>query len=336
MLRLLLAALLCATSLSAARAQSADAFYRSNKITILVGSEPGGSLSTYANLVSQHMRKFLPGEPAIISQHMPGAGGVVAAINFANTAPKDGTVILLPVKDIAFSQAIDSAPKYDAETFNWLGRMVGYPAVIMVAARTGVKSIEDLKTKKVIIAGSGGLAQSTLAVELINHLLGTKMSSTSGYRGGPEMFLAMERGEADGRIAPPQAVEQQKPDWVKSKFVNYIAQEGFIRTPGVDAPLIADLVSDPAGKAMVRLLDSGSMIGFSLATQGGVPADRVAVLRDAFTKMMADKDFQAQAQKTNSDLDYLSGAELTAFVKEVAATPKETVQQFRKVTGVEK
>ena len=187
-------------------AQTPEEFYKKTRMTIVVGSEEGGSLSVYARLVAKHMSPYIPGNPTIVIQNIPGAGGrfsehpgasgLVAANTFANRLPRDGSTILLPQKDTVLAQILEAdKAKFDTRAFGWIGRMVDYPAVLIVKASTGVKTFDDLKKGPIHIGANGRTSQGGLAVYMMNHFLGTKLVSVLGYRGGPSLYLAMERGE---------------------------------------------------------------------------------------------------------------------------------------------
>jgi tripartite-type tricarboxylate transporter receptor subunit TctC len=319
-----------------ARAQTPEEFYARNKLTIIVGSEEGGSLSLYARLVAKHIRPHIPGNPVIIAQSVAGANGVLAANTFYNRSPRDGSTILLPQKDLLLAQVLDGKQaRFDAREFQWIGRMVDYPAVLVVRASSGARTVDDLTRIPVHIGASGRTSQTNLVVYLMNHFLGTKLVSVLGYRGGPDMFLSMERGEIEARLTPLDSLAAQRPDWIKSGYVNIVAQESLVPIAGANYPLIVDLIKDPRGKQMFRLVDSGSLLGFSLAAPPGTPADRVDALRGAFAKVMADPDFNAEARKLQSSINPDTPATLTSFVNDVVGTPADVVDELKRIAKIE-
>jgi tripartite-type tricarboxylate transporter receptor subunit TctC len=323
-------------TLGPASAQTPEEFYRKTRMTIVVGSEEGGSLSLYARLVAKHIAQYIPGNPNIIVQNMPGASGLVAANTFANRLPRDGSVILLPHKDTVLAQVLESdKAKFSTSEFGWIGRMVDYPAVLIVKASTGVTLFEGLKKQPIHIGVSGRTSQGNLAVYLMNHFLGTKFVSVLGYRGGPDLYLAMERGETESRLVPMDSLAFQRPDWIKNKFINIIAQESLVPDPGSKLPLIVDMIADPRGKQMFKVVDSGSMVGFSLTAPPAVPADRLAVLRAAFTKVMRNPEFLAAAQQAKSPINPDTGENLAAFVKEIVGTPPDVIDELKRIAKFE-
>lgn len=321
---------------AAARAEPPDEFFKKTRMTIVVGSEEGGSLSLYARLVAKHIAPYIPGNPSIIVQNIPGASGLVAANTFANRLPRDGSTILLPHKDTVLAQMLETdRAKFDTRSFGWIGRMVDYPAVLIVKASTGVKAFDDLKTTPVHIGASGRTSQGNLAVYLMNHFLGTKFVPVLGYRGGPDLYLAMERGETAARLVPMDSLAFQRPDWIKSNYINIVAQESLVPVADSKLPLIVDMIADPRGKQMFRVVDSGSMMGFSLAAPPGVPADRLAVLRGAFDKVMADPAFLAAATQAKSPINADTGENLASFVNDVVATPADIIAELKRIAKMD-
>jgi tripartite-type tricarboxylate transporter receptor subunit TctC len=319
-----------------ARAEAPEEFYKKTRMTIVVGSEEGGSLSLYARLVAKHISRHIPGQPSIIVQNIPGASGLVAANTFANRLPRDGSTILLPHKDTVLAQMLETEKaKFDTRTFGWIGRMVDYPAVLIVKATSGVKTFDDLKKSPIHIGASGRTSQGNLAVYLMNHFLGTKFVSVLGYRGGPDLYLAMERGETEARLVPMDSLAFQRPDWIRSNYINVIAQESLVPAADSKLPLIVDMIADPRGKQMFKIVDSGSMMGFGLAAPPGTPADRLAVLRAAFNKVMADPTFLTAAKQAKSPINADTGENLASFVNDVVGTPADITAELKRIAKMD-
>jgi tripartite-type tricarboxylate transporter receptor subunit TctC len=332
----LLLALLVGLFAGTARAETPEEFYKKTRMTIVVGSEEGGSLSLYARLVAKHIAQFIPGNPNIIVQNIPGASGLVAANTFANRLPRDGSVILLPHKDTVLAQMLETdKAKFDTRSFGWIGRMVDYPAVLIVKASTGIKTFDDLKKATVHIGASGRTSQGNLAVYLMNHFLGTRFVSVLGYRGGPDLYLAMERGETEARLVPMDSLAFQRPDWIKSNYINIVAQESLVPVADSKLPLVVDMIADPRGKQMFRIVDSGSMMGFGLAAPPGTPADHLAVLRAAFNQTMADATFLAAARQAKSPINADTGEALARFVNDVVGTPADVVSELKRIAKMD-
>jgi tripartite-type tricarboxylate transporter receptor subunit TctC len=319
-----------------ARAETPEEFYKKTRMTIVVGSEEGGSLGVYARLVAKHISQYIPGNPTITIQNIPGASGLVAANTFANRLPRDGSTILLPQKDTVLAQILETdKAKFDTRAFRWIGRMVDYPAVLIVKASTGVKTFDDLKMGPIHIGASGRTSQGGLAVYVMNHFLGTKFVSVLGYRGGPSLYLAMERGETDARLVPMDSLALQRPDWIKTNYINIIAQESLVPTADSNLPLIMDMITDPRGKQMFKIVDSGSMMGFGLATPPDTPGERLAVLRTAFNKVMADPAFLTAAKQAKLPINADTGDNIASFVNDVVGTPADIVTELKRIAKMD-
>jgi hypothetical protein len=189
-------------SAPAASAQSVESFYKGKRLTLLVGSAVGGGYDAYARMVSRHLGRFIPGNPTFVVQNMAGAAGAVAAGNLYNVAAKDGTAMEMFQREVLIAPLLESrniANHYDARKFNWLGSLNSETGVIVVRSTTPHKSFDDLLTKELLV-GSTGPSSDFLTVAM-NRLLKTKFKLVEGYRSSTDVYLAMERGEVEGRIS---------------------------------------------------------------------------------------------------------------------------------------
>jgi hypothetical protein len=183
----------------AAHAQSDPVaeFYKGKTVTILVGYEGGGGYDIYARIVAQFLGKHIPGNPAVIVQNMPGAGGLRAARNLATVSAKDGTALGMLAQTLPFDTLLGYTPDIDAARFNWIGRAAMNVEVGVAIAKTGVTSVEDARKREVPTAGTGGTASSTVVPFLLNQLAGTRFKLIAGYKSANEALVTMERGEVD-------------------------------------------------------------------------------------------------------------------------------------------
>ena len=326
---LLIAALMLILRPSPGTAQTADEFYKSNDITLVVAADVGGGYDLYARALAPYLKRHIASHPNVIVQNMPGAGGVrMANYMFAN-AKADGSVIGLTLSPVVLNQLTQPAQaKYDAREFVWIGTIDAQTNVLFVAAKTAARTIDDAKKQSVTIGATN--ANSFLYQEpaLMNALLDTKFKIVSGYKGVRDLNLALERGEIDGQVSPWSTLKSEHPDWLTSgKVFNIIATGAPAGDlPGV--PRLADLVKDARAKALVAMLDSSSILGRSIAAPRGTPADRVRVLRGALAAAVKDPEFLAEMEKRKLPVQYNSGEQLQAFVKHALDTPPETVKAF--------
>jgi len=339
MLRLLSRAALavCATWAYAgvSSAQSAPEFFAGKTIKFTITYEPGGSYDLYARLAASHMSKHIPGHPAMVNQYMPGAGGLVGILHLNEKAPQDGTEIAILPRDVAINQMLrPETAKYDARKLNWIGTLSSYAGVMFVASRTGVKTADDLKRIPVVAGSWGPTTETYITPMLLNALAGTKFKLVTGYRGGPDVDLAVERGEVDGRMSSWTLLKTQRAHWLSEGTVVIPFQAGIKSHPELpQVPLITALATNDEGRRILEFQNSDAGIGWSVVGPPNVPADRVAVLRQAFDKMIADPEFRADAQKRGLEITPASGKELEEIVGRTVSTPAEALVTLKKLIG---
>src|SRR5262245_884003 len=320
-----------------ARAQGDAEFFRNRPMRFMITFEPGGSYDLYARLRATQLPKYIPGQPAITVQYHPGAGGLVGILHFAEKAAADGTEIAILPRDVAINQRLrPESAKYDARRFNWIGTLATYPGVMFVASRTGVKTAEDLRRIPVVAGSWGPTSETFITPTLLNALADTKFKIVSGYRGGPDVDLAVERGEVDGRMASWTLIKAQRAPWLRDKFVVIPFQAGITSHPELkDVPLIGTLALSEEGKRIFEFQNSDAGIGWSVVAPPNVPAERVTVLRRAFDAMVADAEFRAEAEKRGLDVTPARGEELEAIVNRTIDTPAEALVTLKKILSIQ-
>jgi tripartite-type tricarboxylate transporter receptor subunit TctC len=318
-----------------AQAQPVEEFYKGKTIELIIGYSPGGGYDAYARLIARHLGNHIPGKPAIVPKQMPGAGSRAAAQYVFNVAPKDGTVLATVDQSMAVQQAMgDPSIKFDCNKFIYIGNPSVENNTIVTWHTSGVKTIEDAKTKEIPM-GSTGSNTSSQYVLALNALAGTKFKVIAGYPGGNDINLAMEKGEVAGRGSNSWASwKATRPHWLAEKKINILAQVGLKKTPDLpDVPLLMDLVSSPDDKAALKMLSAPTTIGRPIFTTPDVPADRVKALRAAFDAMLRDPAFLEDAKKAKLDIEPVSGEELQRIVAEIIATPKPIADRLLKAVG---
>jgi tripartite-type tricarboxylate transporter receptor subunit TctC len=313
-------------------------FYRQRTITFVCVFAPGGTYDLYTRLVATHLRNFIPGTPRIIVQYMPGAGGLTGAIHLAAQAPQDGTEIGMVDRAIAVNQVQRTASfPLDASKFQWIGSVSSYAGVLQVAGRTGVKTTDDLRQIPLVI-GSWGVETSSYTMPmLLNALAGTKFKVVIGYRGAAEVDLAVESGEVDGRESSWPTLKYAKAAQLAERKLVVVVQSGLKRNPDLpQVPLIAELAATEEGRRILEFIDSESGIGWSVVTPPGVPLDRVAALRQAFDRMVADPKFLDEAHAKHLDVVPSTGQELEALVRRTLAVPREDIDAMNKLLAAKR
>src|SRR5215475_6656279 len=320
-----------------ALAQGEAEFFRNKTIKLSITFEPGGSYDLYARLAATHLPKHIPGQPAITVQYHPGAGGLVGILHFAEKATQDGTELAILPRDVAINQRLrPETAKYDARRFNWIGTLATYPGVMFIAARTGVKSAEDLRRIPVVAGSWGPTSETFITPTLLNALADTRFKIVSGYRGGPDVDLAVERGEVDGRMSSWTLLKTQRAQWLRDGFVVMPFQSGIKSHPElVDVPLIGSLALTEEGRRIFEFQNSDTGIGWSVVAPPNMPAERVALLRKAFDAMVVDPEFRAEAEKRGLDVTPATGQALEAIVNRTIDTPAAALVTLKKILGIQ-
>jgi tripartite-type tricarboxylate transporter receptor subunit TctC len=313
------------------KAQSVADFYKGKIVKFILSAGEGGGYGTYATAIQPYMQKYLPGNPRIIIQHMQGAGGLVAANNIYNVAPKDGTVFALIHRGAVSTAGLFDAKnaRFEPAKFSWIGSMNDEISVCAVRGGSKVKSFEDLRTTPITVGGLGPGGDTDTYTNMINNVFGTKMRLVTGYDSGVAIDLAMERGEVDGRCAWSwSTISSTKMDWVKEKKIRLLVQTAVEKHPDLpDVPLLADFAKTDDQRQILDIVVSPSLMGRPLLMPPGVPADRLAAFREAFKKSMEDPQFLADAKKQNLEIGMVSGEQIKQMLARLYALPKAIVEK---------
>jgi tripartite-type tricarboxylate transporter receptor subunit TctC len=328
------AAVITATLLFGTVAQADDVadFYRGKRINLVIGYGTGGGYDTYARLLARFIGKNLPGNPNVIAQNMPGAGSRGAANWLFNVAPRDGTAIAMLSQSTPIDQALGAAGiQFDARRFNWIGNMVVVNNILFVWAQTGVRSIEDARQKPLAIGSTGASSPSVLYPQVSNNLLGTKFRIVSGYPGGGDINLAVERREVDGRGSDSWAsLKANSSRWLNERLVNILFQIGPRREVDLpDVPLWRELGQTDEQRQILDILSGDIAVGRPILTAPNVPADRVRALRKAFDDTMRDPQFIESAAKANMYLNPMAGEELQEIAGRIASPSPAVIEKVR-------
>jgi tripartite-type tricarboxylate transporter receptor subunit TctC len=318
---------------TAAAAQSVEQFYKGKTINMYIGFAPGGSYDSLARMVSRYMGKHIPGQPTIVPQNMPGAGGFKAANYMYSVAPKDGTALSALSQTAALEEALKNpGVQYKSNEFAWIGRATSNIEVQVFWHTTKAKTIQDVLTTEVSVASTGPGSPSDGYPRLLNGLLGTKFKIIAGYPGSTDGLLAMERGEVNGALTSWNTMKTARAHWLKDKqafmMVQYVTQ----RAPEIpDVPAVVELGRTPEEKQVLATYASGGDIGRAYNTTPGVPADRVAALRKAFDATVKDKDLLADVERMKLDFFPMDGESLQKLVAETVNVPPQVVSRMQEL-----
>jgi len=322
-------------SLTLAAPASAADYFAGKSIDLLIGAPPGGGYDIYARALARHYGRHIPGEPAIVSKNMPGAGSARAAGFISTVAPKDGTAIAAIMPGAIMGPLLDEKAEalFDPTKVLYLGTVNNGTRVCVSRKDSKIKTFDDALTQK---AAFGGVSTNDSTREygyMHKHTAGAQYDVVSGYRGTADIALAMERGEIDGACGWDwSSFKSQRPDWIRDGKVNVLLQVGLepnAELTRMGVPSVFKYVRSDDARKVVELVISQQVFQRSYIAPPGLPAEPLETLRSAFDATMGDRQFLDDAEKLRIDVSPLSGAKVQALVQKLYATPKDIVARAR-------
>jgi tripartite-type tricarboxylate transporter receptor subunit TctC len=320
-----------------ARAQSVAEFYRGKQITLVTSASVGGGYDQYARLLAKHMPRHIPGNPAIIVENMVGAEGLRAANYVYNVAAQDGTVIGGLSRNTGLARFYDfnnAGIQFDARKFHWLGSPEQEVGLFILSTKTGLRTIDDLKTRAITVSSTAANSPTTIYSRMLNATLGTKLKPVTGYAGSQACLLALERGEVDAHIsggssAPFRATMMP---WLQRGAARVVMVMGMKRDAAFpDVPTAIEVQHTAADKQLFEIAFAEQVMGRPFVLPPGMPPDRVAALRAAFDATVRDPDFLADAKAQNAHIDPVGGEEINALLDRVYSAPPDVVARIRQL-----
>ena len=328
------AAAIAIASFQAAHAQDVAAFYKGRNVDMQIGYSVGGGYDVYARMVARFIGRHIPGNPTIVAKNMEGAGSLRLANWLYNVAAKDGSVMGTIGRGVAFDPLLgNKSAQFDANKFNWIGSANDEVSVCVAWQNSGITRFDELYTKQLTVGGTGGGSDTDVFPAILNAVLGTKMKVITGYPGGSDVNLAMERGEVAGRCGWSwSSVVATHKDWLTQKKITILVQLGLSKHADLpDVPLVTDLAKTDEQRAILKLIFARQVMGRPYLAPPGLPKERTAALRRAFNETMQDKDFLAEAAKAQLEITPVAGPAVEKLVAEVYQTPPEIAAKAAKV-----
>jgi tripartite-type tricarboxylate transporter receptor subunit TctC len=308
-----------------AHAQSVEDFYRGKTVNMVVGFTAGGGYDVYARVLARHLGRHIPGNPNVVVQNMPGAGSLKATQYVYSIAPKDGSVLATVGRGMAIEPLFSDA-KFDATKLTWLGSIASDTSVCATWHASPVKTYADMLTREFSLGGIGVGADPDTFALITRNVFGAKVKLVTGYPGGNDINLAMERGEVDGRCGWSWSSLKSQKNWLKQ--VNLLVQYALEKNPDLpDVPMALERAGNDEQRQVLRLLVAGQYVGRPFFSSPDIPADRKAALRQAFDAAMKDPQFLAEAAKLDLEVTPVTGARIDEFLAELYRTPPELVKK---------
>lgn len=312
------------------------AFYAGKTVKIIVGYSPGGGYDTYARTLAAHIGRHIPGNPTVIVENMAGAGSIKSLNFLYSAAPKDGTVFGtfgrgLPEAELRGDEGV----QFKSRELTWLGSLNEEVSVCVVRSDTPIKTLEDAMKQTVTVGATGPNDDTGFFPRVLNALVGTKFELKTGYPGGTDVLLAMERGEVMGRCGWSwSSVVSTRQQWIDTKYVTILTQMSSNKHPDLpNVPLATDFVKDPGDKQILEVIFARQAIGRPYAAPPGIPAERAKALQDAFEKTFKDKEFLAAADKAKQEINPANAAAVKAIIEKILTTPAAQVAKLKEIAA---
>jgi len=325
-------------------AQGQASFYQGKTIRIVVGYLSGDTHDLWARAYSRHLGKHIPGNPNLVVQNMPGAGSMIAANHVFNVAKPDGLTLGSIAPGLYLAQLTGSKEvKFDWAKYSWIGTPEHNGTLLFMRSDAPFKSIEDIRSAKERpkCSATGVGTSGHLIPRLLEETLNLKFQLVTGYPGGAEQDLALERGEVQCRAITVAAFFGRQPflNWHKNGFVRIMIQTSRKRHPKIpEVPTLwdymdKDKVPDANRRLAIVALGAGGFGSWPIVSTPGVPPERLKILRDAYAKTLQEPDLLAEAKKRGWELRPVNGEDLATLAKEVSMQPPEVVDRLKKLMG---
>jgi tripartite-type tricarboxylate transporter receptor subunit TctC len=327
------AALLLAAGLGAAPSGAQD--YKGKQVRMVIASGPGGGYDTYARVLSRHMAHHIPGNPSFVDQNMPGASGLAATNWGYKVAPKDGSVIIATYNALLLEPLFgNKSAQYDPRAFEWVGSISKQQNICMTWHTSPVTTIEQATAREIVVAATGATGNAATLPKIVNAMLGTKFKVVGGYE-TTESRLAVERGEAEGICGLSwSTLKASNPEWTQNRRMNILLQTGDTRQAELpDVPTLIEKVRSAEDKQLLQVLSVPEDLGRPFFMAPGTPPALVAVMRRAFDATMTDKAFLAESEKTNLEVDPVTGEQMQTRIAAAYAIPKTAVERMSELMG---
>lgn len=319
-------------------AQTPAEFYRGKTIELYVGYSVGGGYDLYARTLARHIGKHIPGNPAVVAKNMEGAGSLRLANWLFRAAPNDGTVFGIIGRGTSFDPILgQQGAQFDAAKFTWIGSANNEVSICVAWNGTsGITTFADLRTKEMIVGGTGASADTDQFPRILNGVLGTKMRIVSGYPGGNDVALAMERGEVQGRCGWSwTTVKATHQSWIDDHKITVLAQLALSKHPDLPTvPLAIDLATTEEQRQILKLIFARQVMGRPFLAPPGLASDRADALRQAFMDTMNDQSFLTDAGQLQLEINPVGGDQIQKLVEDVYKTPAAVARQAAALLSV--
>src|SRR5687768_9102581 len=310
-----------------------EEFYRGKQVRFIISSATGGDYDQWSRLIARYLGKYIPGNPAIVPQNMPGGGQIIATNHLFNIADKDGSVIGMIGRNLPNDALIKKeGVRFDPVKFNWLGSPELTNRVCAAIEGAPVQKAQDLFQHELLVGGAGAGTAVSNTPTLLSRLLGMKFKLVEGYGNSQAILLAIERGEVQGICQSLSSLRGSRPDWFESGKLKVLFNTERQPVPNLNAPSVFEFVKSEEHRKILALYTSSVEFGRPIVAPPNVPKERVEALRKALADTLKDPELLDEAKKQGMEMTYVSGQELEKLIADLMSTPAEIVEKMREMT----
>ena len=325
-----------------ARADAIADFYKGRTITLIVGYGPGGGYDLYARLMARHLGRHIPGNPTIVVQNMPGAGSLRATNYLYTVAPRDGATIGSFARDMPLLAILrtNAAAVFDPRRFTWLGSSSDFSNdayLLVVRQDAPVKSIDDARRPGGPPIVLGGTAEGTTGSDVplvLRDTLGINIKLVTGYPDNGAIFLAVDRGEVNGRTVDLSSMKSLRPEWLspEGRMHALVQFARATRHPEfAEVPTARELARDGDARALIELAELSYKISRPFAAPPNVPAERAKALQLAFMAVHSDPQYRDEAAKLRLEISAIGSREALDVIDRIATASPSVLDHLRKL-----
>jgi tripartite-type tricarboxylate transporter receptor subunit TctC len=325
-----------------ARADAVADFYRGRTVNLVVGYGPGGGYDLCARLIARHLGRYIPGHPAVVVQNMPGAGSLRAANYLYGVAPNDGATIGAFARDMPLLSVLGntSGVRFDPRKFVWLGSSSGFANdayILMVRGDAPTTSIGEARRPggpPLVLASTAEGTSGSDVPMVLRSALGLNIKLVAGYPDNGAIFLAVDRGEVNGRTVDLTTMKALRPDWLKPEggMRALVQFARATRHPDVpDVPTARELANGAEARALIELAELPYVMARPFVAPPGVPADRAAALQAAFLAVHRDPQFLADAVQLRLEADAVGAEAVLRAIDRIADAPPDLLDRLRRL-----
>lgn len=330
-----------------ARADAVADFYKGKQVSVIVGYGPGGGYDVYARLVARHIGRHIPGNPNVVVQNMPGAGSLRAANFIYSAAPKDGTAFGIFARNMPLLGIMggNANVQFDARKFTWLGSSSSFVTdayLMIVRADAPVKTIEDARRPggpQLVLGGTGEGATGNDVPIILRDTLGLNIKLITGYPDSNAIFLAIDRGEVQGRTTDYSSIRAGRPEWLKPNGGRNVLLQFARATRHPDFPNVPtarELAPTEAARSLIELAELPYTLSRPFAAPPGLPPERAKALQAAFLAVHKDPQLLEEAARLQLDITPIGGEEILALIERISKAPPDQLDYIRKLLAENK